>query len=300
MTRRAMPYRLPASETVNVGGWVLALGDELIPMPDRLPDWDYQTNLVIRRDVEIDTKSLRVGAGLSPDVPLALAVVWTASGSGLKAAGYRTALSGPDRDVCQVEVRIPGTEVGGRLTLETAVVLDSRNVEQTAATPRRAGSVLWRDSHEVQLQGDAPQFPISVIDFGKTSFPNDAAWHVQISTNLMSATMGGMILLVNERNLATVRALQNAARPRTVDKAILSAVYCDVARTMVEHGLRSDELVDGDTSYPEGTLGATIVSLLDRFFPGVSREDLKLRMEHSPTHFASELRAAVRLFEEIE
>jgi hypothetical protein len=69
---------------------------------------------------------------------------------------------------------------------------------------------------------------------------------------------------------------------------------------MVEHGLRSDELVDGDTPYPEGTLGATIVSLLERFFPGVSREDLKLRMEHSPTHFASGLRAAVKLFEEVE
>jgi hypothetical protein len=138
-----------------------------------------------------------------------------------------------------------------------------------------------------------------VIDFGKTSFPNDAAWHVQISGNLYSATMGGMILLVNERNSAMVRAFQNAARPRTVDKAVLATVYCDVARTMAEHGLRSDEFTEG-TPYPEGTLGATIISLLDRLFPGVSLVELKLRMEQSPAHFGSELRAAVRLFEEVE
>jgi hypothetical protein len=299
MTRQAMPYRLPATDTVVAGGWVLAMGEEHVALPDKLPDWDYQTNLILRRAVEIDAKSLRVGAGLPPSAPLALAVVWTASGSGLRAPGCRIALSGHDEEVCEIEVLVPGAEVGGRLTLDTVVVLDSRSEEPDPGAPRRAGSVLWRDRHEVQLQGDAPQFPISVIDFGKTSFPNDAAWHVQISGNLSSATMGGMILLVNERNSAMVRAFQNAARPRTVDKAVLSAVYCDVARTMVEHGLRSEELTEG-TPYPEGALGATIVALLERMFPGVSLVDLKLRMEQSPAHFASELRAAVRLFEEVE
>ncbi|WP_198682968.1 hypothetical protein [Kribbella sp. VKM Ac-2569] len=275
------------------------MGEEQISLPDKLPDWDYQTNLTLRRAVEIDAKSMRVGAGLPPTAPLALAVVWTASGSGLRAPGYRFALSGQDEEVCEIEIQIPGAEVGGRLTLDTVAVLDSHNGKPEPAAPRRAGSILWRDRHEIQLQGDAPQFPISVIDFGKTSFPNDSAWHVQISGNLFSATMGGMILLVNERNSAMVRAFQNAARPRTVDKVVLSSVYCDVARTMAEHGLRSDELTEG-TPYPEGTLGATIISLLDRLFPAVSLVELKLRMEQSPAHFASELRAAVRLFEEIE
>ncbi|MFD7159423.1 hypothetical protein ACFV9C_32825 [Kribbella sp. NPDC059898] len=299
MTRQAMPYRLPAGETVVAGEWVLVMGEEQLPLPDRLPDWDYQTNLILRRAVEVDAKSLRIGAGLAPDTPLALAVIWIASGSGLRAPGYRVALSGQDQEVCQIEIQIPGAEVGGRLSLDTVAVLDSRNSTGGPTAPRRAGSVLWRDRYEVQLQGDAPQFPISVIDFAKTSFPNDAAWHVQISGNLFSATMGGMILLVNERNAAMVRAFQNAARPRTVDKAVLSAVYFDVARAMAEHGLRSEELTEG-TPYPEGTLGATVISLLDRLFPGVSLVELKLRMEQSPAHFASELRAAVRLFEEVE
>ncbi|MEV5963762.1 hypothetical protein AB0L70_18480 [Kribbella sp. NPDC051952] len=294
-----MPYRMPSSETVVAGDWVLVMGEEQVSLPDKLPDWDYQTNLTLRRVIEIDAKSLRVGAGLPPSAPLALAVVWTASGSGLKAPGYRVTLSGQDEEVCEIEVGIPGSEVGGRLTLETVAVLDAHNGSPDPAAPGRAGSVLWRDRHEIQLQGDAPQFPISVIDFGKTSFPNDAAWHVQISGNLYSATMGGMILLVNERNSTMVRAFQNAARPRTVDKAVLSAVYCDVARTMAEHGLRSDELTEG-TPYPEGTLGATVISLLDRLFPGISLVELRLRMEQSPAHFASELRAAVRLFEEVE
>jgi hypothetical protein len=208
-------------------------------------------------------------------------------------------LLGQDEALCEVEVRVPGAELGGRLTLETVAVLDSHHKNSEPVAPRRAGSVLWRDRQDVLLQGDAPQFPISVIDFAKTSFPNDAAWHVQVSGNLFAAAMGGMILLVNERNSAMVHAFQNAARPRAVDRAVLSAVYCDIARTMVEHGLRSEELTEG-TSYPEGTLGATIISLVERLFPGASLVELKLRMDQSPAHFASELRAAVRVFEEIE
>ncbi|MEV0287206.1 hypothetical protein AB0H36_24070 [Kribbella sp. NPDC050820] len=284
---------------MGAGEWLLVLGEEQIPLPDKLPDWDYQMNLTLRRTVEIDVKSLRVGAGLASSAPVALAVVWTASGSGLRAPGYRMTLLGQDEALCEVEVQIPGAELGGRLTLETVAVLDSHNWNSDPVAPRRAGSVLWRDRHDVLLQGDAPQFPISVIDFAKTSFPNDAAWHVQVSGNLFAAAMGGMILLVNERNSAMVHAFRNAARPRAVDRAVLSAVYCDIARTMVEHGLRSEELTEG-ASYPEGTLGATIISLVERLFPGVSLVELKLRMDQSPAHFASELRAAVRVFEEID
>ena len=108
MTRQAMPYRLPATDTVVAGGWMLAMGEEHVALPDKLPHWDYQTNLVLRRAVEIDVKSLRVGAGLSPSAPLALAVVWTASGSGLRAPGCRVTLSGHDKEACEIEVLVPG------------------------------------------------------------------------------------------------------------------------------------------------------------------------------------------------
>ncbi|NOL45302.1 hypothetical protein HPO96_34145 [Kribbella sandramycini] len=136
---------------------------------------------------------------------------------------------------------------------------------------------------------------MAIVDFGRTSFPNDAGWHLQISPNLSAATMGAMLLLINERNQAAMSAFKNAAKPRAVDKAVLSTIYMDVARTMVEHALRSEEFSE-TADYEDETLGATLTALVDQLFPGISIGDLRLRMENAPAHFASEIQAAVKVF----
>ncbi|QKZ25025.1 hypothetical protein HUT05_30330 [Streptomyces chartreusis] len=137
---------------------------------------------------------------------------------------------------------------------------------------------------------------MAVIDFARTSFPDDAAWHLQISGSLESATMGALLLLVNERNAVTSAAFQNAGKPRPVDRIVLSAVYADAARVMVEHALAHEEFVE-DADYPDGSLGATLVSLFDQLFPGQLVTDIRLRQRQSPALFSSDLQAAVKIFE---
>jgi hypothetical protein len=232
---------------------------------------------------------------LPSNAPIALAVVWTATGSGLRASACRVPVKATESEFIDLEVRIAGADLGGLLVLETVVVLDDRMIDGAPVAARRAGSVLWRERCELRLQGDAPQFPLAVVDFGRTSFPNDAGWHLQISSNLSAATMGAMLLLINERNSVAMSAFQNAAKPRAVDKVVLSAIYMDVARTMVEHALRSEEF-SNTSEYDDDTLGATLLALVDHLFPGSSIGDLRLRMESAPTHFASEIQAAVRVF----
>ncbi|WP_344849220.1 hypothetical protein [Kribbella ginsengisoli] len=271
------------------------MDEEQVPLPSHLPDWDYRMNLHLRRTVEIDADALRAAAALPPNAPVALTVVWTASGSGLRASACRVPVKATERDFIDLEVRIAGADLGGLLALETVIVLDDRMVDGSPVAARRAGSVLWRERRELRLQGDAPQFPLAVVDFERTSFPNDAGWHLQISSNLSAATMGAMLLLINERNSVALSAFQNAAKPRAVDKAVLSSIYMDVARTMIEHALRSEEFSD-TAEYDDDTLGATLLALVDQLFPGSSINDLRLRMESAPTHFASEIQAAVRVF----
>lgn len=295
MRRLSLPYRQPSAAVVQAHDWTLVVDDEQVPLPSHLPDWDYRTDLHLRRSVEIDTAALRAGASLPQSAPITLAVVWTATGSGLRAPACRVPIKAAEREVLDLEVRIAGSEVGGLLTLETTIVLDDRLVDASPVAARRAGSVLWRESHELRLQGDAPQFPLAVVDFARTSFPDDAGWHLQISQNLSAATMGAMLLLINERNPVAMSAFQNAAKPRAVDKVVLSAIYLDVARTMVEHALRSDEFSDA-SEYEDETLGATLQALVDQLFPGSSISDLRLRMENAPAHFASEIQAAVKVF----
>ncbi|MEV4062203.1 hypothetical protein [Nonomuraea dietziae] len=268
-----------------------------LPLPESLPDWDYQMDLHLRRKVHVDLDRARSEAGLPPETTLALAATWTATGSNLRGPAYRIRLEGSGPGEIEMVTYHRGSDLGGILVLDTALVLAEALASGTSSAPRRAGSVLWSDRRSLRLQGDAPQFPMAVIDFAKTSFPASAAWHLQISGNLHGATMGSLLLLVNEQNIIAATAFKNAAKPRAIDKVVLSAVYADAARIMIEHALRHDDFRDGAT-FPDDTLGSTLLSLFHQLFPGSSINDVRLRADRSPSLFASELQAAVKIFGE--
>ncbi|MFG2782420.1 hypothetical protein ACGFY7_31825 [Streptomyces prunicolor] len=222
--------------------------------------------------------------------------MWTATGSNLSGPAQHVRLSDRGTSTVELDVLLRGADLGGLLMLDTALVLAEHRSNARPSSPRRAGSVLWSDREFLRLQGDAPQFPMAVIDFARTSFPDHAAWHLQISGSLESATMGSVLLLVNERNTVTTTAFENAGKPRPVDRVVLSAVYADAARIMIEHALSNDDFAE-DSDFPEGSLGATMLSLFDQLFPGQTITDIRLRQRQSPALFASDLQAAVKIFE---
>ncbi|MER6836824.1 hypothetical protein ABT320_23110 [Streptomyces cellulosae] len=295
MSRRALPYRVPTEDVVSAESWRLVVEDGEVPLPEAMPDWDYQLDLHLRRAFRVDLERARRQSGLSDDAPLVLSAVWTATGSNLSGPAQQIPLPADAAGVVEFDFRLRGADLGGLLLLDTALLLAERRVDARPSTPRRAGSVLWSDRQTLRLQGDAPQFPMAVIDFVRTSFPDDAAWHLQISGGLDSATMGSLLLLVNERNSATASAFQKASKPGPVDRIVLSAVYADAARIMIEHALNQDDFTE-DTDFPEGSLGATLLNLVEQLFPGQSITDIRLRRQQSPALFASDLQAAVKIF----
>ncbi|MFJ8779994.1 hypothetical protein [Streptomyces sp. NPDC102476] len=296
MTRRVLPYRVPSEDVVTAEPWLLVTEDGEVPMPEALPDWDYQMDLHLRRTVSVDLDRARSQSGLATDAALTLAVVWTATGSNLSGPAEHARLDDNGTIIAEFDIVLRGADLGGLLALDTALVLAERRPDGRPSSPRRAGSVLWSDREELRLQGDAPQFPMAVIDFSLTSFPDEAAWHLQISGGLESATMGSLLLLVNERNTVTATAFENAGKPRPIDRVVLSAVYADAARIMIEHALANDDFTE-DGDFPEGSLGATMVSLFDRLFPNQLVTDIRLRQRQSPALFASDLQAAVKIFD---
>ncbi|MDJ1137339.1 hypothetical protein [Streptomyces iconiensis] len=297
MSRLALPYRTPPATVVVPEGWRLVLGDEELPLPEALDDWDYQMDVELRRAVRIDVPRARAGAGLPADAVLGLAAIWTATGSNLRGCLRRVPLTGDGVQDIELRGTLRGVDLGGVLTLDTVLVLSGVSSTHAPFAPHRAGSLLWSDQATLRLQGDAPQFPMTVIDFEHTSFPTEAAWHLQIGAHLHSAAMGSLLLLVNERNETVATAFANAGKPRAVDRAVLSMVYADCARIMLEHALQQEQFVDG-ADFPEDSLGATLTNLFHRLFPGSTVHDLRLRREHSPSLFASELQAATQIFKE--
>lgn len=296
MSHRALPYRVPRGDAFKAEPWRLVSDDDESPLPESLPGWDYQMDLHFRRTVSLDLDRVRAESGLTESCPILLVAVWTATGSNLRGPGRHIRLSGNGWTTAMLDFEMRGADLGGTLLLDTAVVLAERRENARPSTPRRAGSVLWSDRVTLRLQGDAPMFPMAVIDFALTSFPHGAAWHLQISGTLESAAMGSLLLLVNEKNAVATTAFKNAALPRPADRIVLSAVYADTARVMMEHALAQDDFVDG-AEFPDDSLGAAFLALFDRLFPGRSITDVRLQCMYSPALFSSELQAAVKIFE---
>lgn len=297
MSRLALPYRVPPSSAIKAEEWQLVVDDESVPLPEAVGDWDYQMNLELQRTVHVDLPGIRAGAGLPDDALLTLAGIWTATGSNLRGALERVPLTGGGVQEVHLRGRLSGTDLGGLLTLDTVLVLSRIGSTALPFAPHRAGSLLWGDQAALRLQGDAPQFPVSIVDFAHTSFPEKAAWHLQIGARLEAAAMGSLLLLVNERNGMVVEAFKNAARPRPLDRAVLSTVYADCARVMLEHAFSHEEF-DDDVEFADDSLGATLLNLFHRTFPGGTIRDLRMRRDHSPNLFATELQSAVGIFKE--
>ncbi|MFD6221469.1 hypothetical protein [Nocardia asteroides] len=295
MANRVLPYKKPSLSVVRAGEWLLSIDGDEIPLPDHLPYWDYQTNLPLRRVVRVDVDRALAESTLAPGTELALAAVWTSTGSKLRGVVSRVVV--PAHGEVELRADLVGADLGGVLTLDTALVLaHRRRGADRPVAPRRGGSVLWSDRGQIRLQGDAPQFPIAIVDFARTNYPGEAAWHLEIGANLDVATMGSLLLLVNEQKPVIAEALQKAGNPRLQDKMALSMLYADVARTMVDHALRIDDFTD-DATYLDETLGATLQELFGRLFPGRSITDIRLAAQESPNLFASQLQAAVKIFE---
>ncbi|MGK8512028.1 hypothetical protein ACRS5S_29740 [Nocardia asiatica] len=295
MAHRVLPYKKPSAATVQAGEWLLSVDGSELPLPESYPHWDYQTTLSLSRVVKVDLRRVLDESTLDPSTELALAAIWTSTGSKLRGTVMRAVV--PEDGEVELRADLPGADLGGVVLLDTALVLARRrHGGDRPVAPRRGGSVLWSDRRQIRLQGDAPQFPIAIVDFGRTDYPGDAAWHLEIGTNLDAATMGSLLLLVNEKKTVVTEALQRAGSPRVEDKIALSALYADVARTMVDHALRLSEF-DDDSHYLDETLGATLQELFGRLFPNRSITDIRLAAQESPNLFASELQAAVKIFE---
>ena len=291
---RAYPFVRPPHGLVRPEVWALDVSDGSIPLPDVLPDWDYNTTLDLHRTVAVDGARIRTAVGLAASTPLALSVRWTASGSLLRGLAGSIEVPSEDDRSLEIAFSLPGGDLGGTLTLETVIATTVRT-EGAERAPRRPGSILWSDPYDVRLQGDAPLFPLAVADFRELAYPDGAAWYLQIDQDVDAAAMGSMLLLVNSANDLLVRALAEAANPGPDAAAVLSTLSTQVATTLVEQALATDGF-QPDHEYEPRSLGAMFVGLLNQL--GLDDwESLQREHRSEPALFTARMQAATKLWQ---
>jgi hypothetical protein len=295
VSRAAFPYIRAAPDDVRADAWLLTNGDDVREAPPYLDGWDYNTELRLSREIRIDVEALRRSTSIDAASTLALSITAFSTTTWIRKSVFRRTLTSADEELT-VEVQLPGDDLGGNLRLTSGVVLTASAKTATPFVAHRPGSVLWADTHEIRLQGDAPLFPISVIDFERAGFAGGAGWHLEIGSDLTAPIHASLRLYLNNTDSVVVAAFANAASPRPEDQAVMRAIYADVARIMVEHALNEAEL-RSDTLWDESTLGFALRALLLRFFPhGEDLEAIRARRIEHPSDFSTELLAGIGVF----
>jgi hypothetical protein len=76
---RAFPFLRPPRDVVTASPWSQARTDGTTELPAVLPDWDYDTVLLLRRQITVDGLRVRTLCGLPSDAAIDLTVRWFAS-----------------------------------------------------------------------------------------------------------------------------------------------------------------------------------------------------------------------------
>ncbi|BBY28104.1 hypothetical protein [Mycolicibacterium sediminis] len=289
-TPAAAPYLLPPESACVAGPWTIEDGTEL---NDRLDHWDPFTNLNLVREIQVDVEAVRTACLLGDDAALALIATWTATTTRIAGYGPPVELgSGGGLLRTALTLLVPGASVGGRLDLNTRLVLRYPGAAPSPIAPRRAGAVLWTDEDRIALEGGASRFPVTAADFTTNPrYPDAAAWVLEWDPDdLDGPVLGGMRLLVNSSHATLLQTLRSGSADARAT-AVRSFVTFDAARSLVKGALGSDRFVEDPEAFPDGSMGRMLFELLTLCWPGVPVSVLRGRSIEDPARLDAELQA---------
>lgn len=288
---QSAPYRLADEGRLIGDAWqrrVESAGEVIT----ELTDWDASEDLVFTRTVSFDAAGAREDAGLPPECPLRLGVMWRSYDARARGVG-RMVLVDSDRANEELHVRIPGGLLSNHVDLTTLVVL-AETQDKAPITAWRVGSVLWRDDQRIDLSGGS-RFPLQSVPFSGWAWPSEAIWRLDWDpTELDVPVLGSLCVYLNADH-----PLHDLLIGRTDDRgaiALRAAMYHDVARALIRGALTQDDF-STDRKYPPRSVGRTIQSLLNTAFRGSGTQRLREELRQQPAVFEARLQAALRLFE---
>jgi hypothetical protein len=205
----------------------------------------------------------------------------------------------PEQDSNEIILRgtVRGGDIVGSIRVETLLLLGAERLIPEPLTATRPGSILWHDSAVVAVEGEAPRFPIEVIDFASVVWaPSDAAWLLSWNSyDLHQPFLGAVRLFINSTHNGVVRAASGNGMDAE-SAAIRSAIYYDTGRSLIRGALSNEDFLANPDEYEPASVGSTVAQLLRLLFPGDSFLELRNMLVERTEYFDSLLQARLQLF----
>jgi hypothetical protein len=290
----AAPYLVADVAAIDAEPWRTMDGEAV---PHTLQHWDVSTTLRLERRVTLDLDSLSASTGLVSGV--GLATRWRSDLTRMRQATAPTPLDVAAGGVVTtvLSVEVPGHRCGGKLELETMVVLTAVPEAAGPLSAKRVGSVLWRARDLYVLEGEGALFPTTDVDFNELrALDPAAAWALEWSPDQLDRPVrAGVRLLLNSRCAPLMAALR-ADPDEPIARTTRSILYYDVARSLIQGALASEELHEGSEEFEPDSVGRMLLDLLDMHWPGTDARVLARRWRETPHRLEAELQARTGLF----
>lgn len=297
-TATAVPYKRASTQRLTAGQWEVLTTEQPAPLPLVLSGLDYSSLLRLRREIVVDVSGLRADCGLADDVPLMAAASWSSPGTMLRRSLASVSIA-DDEGTCLVELAgdVSGSEVAGVLHIDTVILVACQPVQSQPLTARHAGAVLLHERQTIQLDSSHSFFPVEVVDFSKGYWANpEAGWRLTWNVFALDQPfLGSVRLLINAAHPHVVRAVSGEA-PNAEASAIRAAIYFDTAKALILGSLASEDFIERNGDYADGSCGRIVYTMIQMLFPGDSIGGLAAAASQRPDHFSTDLQGRLRLF----
>ncbi|KAB1944931.1 hypothetical protein [Brevibacterium linens] len=286
MSALSRGYRMSSTEAASILSWEIEVTDGVaLKSPQFLPDWSYFHPFSATLKLQADIPLLLHTAGVSDDATIGLSLSWSTQKVGR--SGVAEVVPIEAREVTSI-VQIPRGTVGGNLRLGAKVIMLEPGLASDRFAPNEIGAILWEESIEVRLEGDAPRLPVVIIPDGEPPFSgsSNARWHIWINHEDLTLPVDIAVRInLNQANPAISDMLDGNGGAQ--GQVLLASLMLDLHRELVRRALLDvDDLESvffdasetaSQSRFPDGSLGSAMES--DLLLLGGDIEMLKNQAE---------------------
>lgn len=288
-----MPFLTPPDSAINHGEWRLSTVDGDEELSKEVRHWDYQTTLELAAPVSVDRVMVTDECDLDRASGLAVVVMARSNHTNCEVLSTRLDLPMNDTFDLAVEVVLDGAELGGRLTLETLLVATDP-IPKSRLAPQQPGSILWRSSRWVDLEGSGTQFPTDTLDFSAAGLDPYAGWQFRIDLSDPDARFMSAARLTLNSGHPTVKRLLGGAKDEGTEQ-LLRTLNWDITRQMVQAALGSKEVLEREIDHEATSIAAILRNLLGRLWPMESPVTLESWYLNDPSRIEVHVQHSARL-----
>lgn len=292
MKHVAFPFLTLDDAMVQVSAWGLVDPDGNVgALGEYLPGWDYARDLRLTRTIGLAAAFRSENLGFSTGDIALRAVVRIGTGPGSiprRSWPLSSSLLRPGSTVL-IDETVTGALLSQRVRLETTIILVRTGEANSRFAPRLPGSILWRDSTDVRLEGESPRFPMEIVSFRERfagRAESNALWHLHWRPGELHRDFGGSVRLFLNHDREEFVERFVAADPLT-----LQCTLSDVITQVLEHALRDEDLEEILEDCEPTSVAGHVSTWLELAFPGQDVPAVRNLLRSSPGHFHSAILA---------